>query len=92
MSGLIGFTRGQWNCHDSSRKCRPVRRTNTSSRLACRVVKCSSLAPCRETASSSAGMVTWGWRTVKQTSPPSAWTDSTPGKAAPEVFFLGAVG
>src|ERR1700691_634992 len=65
----------------SSRKCRPVNRTNTSSKLACRVVKCCSSLPCLPTASSSAGIVRCGSFTLNATMPSSSCTDSTLGSA-----------
>ena len=66
--------------HQSSLKWRPVRFTNTSSRLAWRVVRCRSSAPLVPTASSSAGMVRCGSRTVSEQTPLSSRTPSTPGR------------
>src|SRR5436190_4803641 len=74
--GLLGDAHGS---NYSSRKCRPVKFTNTSSRLAWRVVRCSSCAENRSTCSSSAGIVRCGSRTLRHTLPSSSRTDSTPG-------------
>src|SRR5215471_18118156 len=65
--------------HHSSRKWRPVRFTKTSSRLAWRVVRCKSSPPLWPTASSRAGIVRCGSRTVSEQTPSSSRTPSTPG-------------
>src|SRR5207247_2607029 len=65
----------------SSRRCLPVRATNTSSRLAWRVVRLLRLRPSRSSRSNSPRMARWGSVTVRSRWPASVWTERTAGRS-----------